>query len=293
MKSVCIALALSGLAQASPSTLRRLQADTTAPNEPADLLEEMSLDLKETESSLYAALGVDEPPEPESDEPSTEGLDKPRRRAIGYVQVCVKLKWQGVTYNNVQGLTVKCYDEDDVGSDDHIMTMTTGHSGCARGYYRDDGSDDYDHNSYADLYCEVTSGRIGIMPSVTHVATNHKASNGFAKTINAYIDRVRYNWTGQQPNGCSDSDVWAPVWSALSNMGPVCNQHDLCYANCYQSQKECDDEFLDLMDSRCRKLFSDSGSNFGICRHIMANLMHAGVNSQLGTDAYNAAQKNC
>lgn len=96
-------------------------------------------------------------------------------------------------------------------------------------------------------------------------------------------------------NGCGPESLWpgiADVASFLTGFGDQCDNHDLCYNNCGETQTSCDEEFRDMMYSECND-FWDSQAGQDACK-VVADGMYALVRDN-GEDAYNGAQEayNC
>lgn len=221
-------------------------------------------------------------------------LDYPdyRRRPSGTIAVCVDIYYVGYVWPQ-DGLTIKCWDEDS-DWDDFITEGITGWDGCMRKNWSDDGWYTYDYLSYADIYCEVSSPYFPVIEITSHVSYDRNPRSDYNAHINSFVDRIRHNVSpGVRPNGCGDQPWLAPILNVITNMVPVCNQHDMCYSNCDQTKQECEAEFEEYALSRCRKLHVDYGPNHGWCRDVIENVMSSILSGHLGDDAYRASQSNC
>jgi hypothetical protein len=91
-------------------------------------------------------------------------------------------------------------------------------------------------------------------------------------------------------NGCGPASLWPginDVANFLTGFADQCNNHDLCYNNCGETQAWCDEEFRDMMYSDCND-FWDSQSTKAACKAV-ADGMYALVRDH-GSAAYVAAR---
>jgi hypothetical protein len=91
-------------------------------------------------------------------------------------------------------------------------------------------------------------------------------------------------------NGCGPASLWpgiTDVASFLDDFADQCNNHNLCYNNCGETQVWCDEEFRDMMYSVCNDV-GYSQSTKAACKSV-ADGMYALVRDH-GSAAYVAAQ---
>ena len=78
-------------------------------------------------------------------------------------------------------------------------------------------------------------------------------------------------------NGCGPD---LPDWlhdaaDSVNGFQDACNSHDVCYGNCGNTRKECEDEFWVDMYAQC----DGSYLNYYFCR-VLADIFHAGTYTQ-------------
>jgi hypothetical protein len=96
-------------------------------------------------------------------------------------------------------------------------------------------------------------------------------------------------------NGCGPASFWPGINNVadfLTGFAHQCNNHDLCYNNCGETQVSCDEEFRDMMYSACND-FWDSQTTKATCL-VVADSMYALVRDY-GSEAFDDAQAayNC
>jgi hypothetical protein len=92
-------------------------------------------------------------------------------------------------------------------------------------------------------------------------------------------------------NGCGSEASWPGVTTltdAFTGFADQCNNHDLCYNKCGETQASCDDEFREMMFSSCNDTRDNRVANLS-CK-ATAYTMYALVH-KYGAEAYDAAQK--
>jgi len=90
-----------------------------------------------------------------------------------------------------------------------------------------------------------------------------------------------------EQNGCgaSGSIIQAPSIS----FEDCCNEHDLCYSDCSDTKKNCDDRFYECMFCSCSKEY-DFFVSEAICEELACTYYQAV--DEFGCSAYEAAQEN-
>lgn len=215
----------------------------------------------------------------------------------GKIEVCVVGSEAGVQ-TQLANASVKCYDQDTIGSDDHMGSGTTNSQGCVTINYTTKNPSFWKacHGwdwcaDKPDIYCKVTKDAYYPVYSKT------KTSQSQSKTLNLnmamYIDRVKRGDTGNA-NGCGPSSMGkfgTDVADALSGFENQCKNHDLCYESCTETKKTCDDEFRDMMVSQCNYKFDHK---FVETCWGNANVLDGMVRA-FGDDAYAGAREkgNC
>ena len=110
-------------------------------------------------------------------------------------------------------------------------------------------------------------------------------------TVTMYPDRVARGDPGQR-NGCGPASDWDDlnvVVDFLTGFGNACNNHDLCYNNCFETKQSCDLELRDLMYSECNDS-QDSNAGKAACK-AAASTMYALVrDNSLGQERFDAGQ---
>jgi hypothetical protein len=176
----------------------------------------------------------------------------------GQIKVCA-----AVDSVPVADATVRCWD-DDLNSDDFMVSGTTDSNGCATLNYQTksngwwscgnwDGCSGWYSNP--DIFCEV-SGEC-IAPEKTRYKNNQN-QNQLANfgTVNVVADTDFCHDSSW--NGCGPSilpDWLRDTFNSVSGFEDACNSHDVCYDNCGKSRAECEDEFRDDMYAQCDSHF--------------------------------------
>jgi hypothetical protein len=193
----------------------------------------------------------------------------------GQIKVCAAAGSEPVA-----GAYVKCWD-DDYNSDDFMTDGTTDLNGCVTlnyqtkttswwwpGYWWDSYS-----SAHPDIFCEVSGDCI--RPTNTWTKNNHN-QNYLANfgTVNVVADAAFCSdstWNGCGP----DLPDWlSDAADSVSGFQDACNSHDVCYGNCGNTRKECEDEFWVDMYAQC------DGSYLNYFCRVLADIFHAGTYTQ-------------
>lgn len=210
------------------------------------------------------------------------------------INICIKKKEEGYT-SMLSGATVKCWDEDSLDADDLMTgTGTTDSNGCVTLTYTKKISTvlspcaGWDCTSNPNIYCKVA--KTGLYPLYTDTKEDWNQTNvaNFG-TVTIYPDRT--GDPGGTPNGCGPVTLWPGINSVadiLSGFGDQCDNHDLCYGNCYESKKNCDLEFKSMMYSKCNDVW-DTKDSKNLCKSVAYGMYK--IVKDYGADAYNSAQE--
>ena len=93
-------------------------------------------------------------------------------------------------------------------------------------------------------------------------------------------------------NGCgSTSYGFQAVNDAgtyLTGFGDMCNNHDLCYSSCGETQQTCDDEFRAMMYSKCNRDHDTIPGKEG-CKKVSDGMYK--IVEKLGGDIFDDSQR--
>jgi len=158
---------------------------------------------------------------------------------------------------------VTCFDEDDLYEDNHMASGFTSSGSFSLTYtkktnvwYNPCRGWDCSPGDNPDIYCYVGRRNFAspdIFPYRTGIQQNWNQDDDLdLHAITVYPDR-RQSWCA---NTCGPAgiDQFVPDFEFKEE----CRQHDCCYTDCGETQSTCDDEFYDLMLSRCREVYGDS-----------------------------------
>lgn len=213
----------------------------------------------------------------------------------GKIKVCVSGSEAGVV-QTVKNASVKCYDEDTLGNDDHMGSGTTGDDGCVTINYSTkkpkfgkacNGWDWCANNP--DIYCVATKDIYYKTYSKTKV--DKSQSSTLEVEITMFVDRVKRGDPGTA-NGCGPSSAGkfgSAIGNALTGFEDQCKNHDLCYESCSETQQTCDDEFAAMMYSHCNNKWDHKTR--GACYTKVETLYDAVDN--FGKDSFDGARGNC
>jgi hypothetical protein len=210
------------------------------------------------------------------------------------IRLCVRAMEKGSS-EPLADANVVCYDEDYANGDD-IMTGSskrTGSNGCVTLSYRKKKSSwwncyGWDCTTNPDIYCKVK--KTGYYPLYTNTKNNaNQERTANLGTVYIFPDRVQRGDVGTI-NGCgpSDFDGINNVADFLTGFGDMCNNHDLCYNACGETQQSCDNEFLFMMRSECNDHW-DSNKRKQLCKSV-ARSMYFMVHTR-GEEYYNYGQE--
>jgi secretory phospholipase A2 len=108
-------------------------------------------------------------------------------------------------------------------------------------------------------------------------------------TVYIFPNRVARGDPGTY-NGCGPESLWPGITDAatyLTGFADQCNNHDLCYSSCGETQASCDEEFRDMLYSDCNDYWDSQGTK-AACKSV-ADGMYLLVRN-LGADAYVISQ---
>lgn len=208
---------------------------------------------------------------------------------------------EGGELSPLSGAKVQCFDEDFLFTDDRMTNVvTTGEDGMAELSYQSKrsssfwrpcrGWDCWPDNHNPDIYC-IVSKPGSFMTAYTSTLENRRQDRTtHFGTIRIYPDRVARGDAGSI-NGCGPASVWSgvrDVTTFLTGFGDECNNHDLCFNSCSETQNTCDNEFLDLMVSNCHDKY-DTKSLQDACRAVAVGIFE--VVQTLGGPAFEDAQQ--
>jgi hypothetical protein len=208
------------------------------------------------------------------------------------INICVQSKEEGST-SPLPGAAVQCWDEDIDADDAMTGTSTTGSNGCVTLSYSKKTPKRYNPctawdcpgSTNPDIYCRIT--KTDFYPLCTDTKGNSNQDNiADFGTVTIYPDR-----TGDATNGCGPASEWDDineVANFLTGFEDQCNNHDLCYSDCLETQQNCDLEFKYMMYSKCNDSWDFSDKI--LCKSV-ADGMYALVRD-LGATAYSRSQSN-
>lgn len=216
------------------------------------------------------------------------------------IDICVNTREGGITTNmGENAATVRCWDEDPGNPDDAMTgTVSTDANGCATLSYSKKSPKWYNPcrgwdcapYSNPDIYCIVTTSSNYYHTLYTDTKgghnQNHPANFG---SVTLYPDRVRRGDPGTT-NGCGPASNWDGVNDVadfLTGFADQCNNHDLCYNSCEETQRDCDIEFRDLMYSQCNDVH-DAVTLQELCKAV-ADGMYAIVR-EYGAESFEEGQ---
>ena len=116
----------------------------------------------------------------------------------------------------------------------------------------------------------------------------------YFKNVMMYPDRVKRGDDGAY-NGCGASSfpkMFTSLTDTVTGIKTSCNNHDLCYENCDETQSTCDIEFREVGYSICNDMH-DTGAQHTSCK-LAVKAMYE-LLKQFGSAAYDqeAKDKRC
>lgn len=213
------------------------------------------------------------------------------------VNVCVKFR-EGGKETRLDA-NVKCWDEDSANPDDAMTsTVRTGSDGCVSLSYSKKDPKWYNPcNGWdcapwddPDIYCKISKSGY-YLTAYTDTKEDHN-QNSVANfgTVKVYPDRVARGDPGSV-NGCGPQSKWdgiSDVANFLTGFEDVCNNHDLCYNSCRETQASCDLEFRDLLYSCCND-YHDTVTLKKACKKVADGMV--ALVRKFGDEPYASGQR--
>lgn len=214
----------------------------------------------------------------------------------GSIKVCVKTKTPSGAEVIVSGAYVQCWDEDLDGDDVMTSAVSTGADGCATltyqvktpKWYNPCTAWDCPGYTNPDIYCIVT--KVGMYELFTNTMED-KGQDTRADFGTVIIYPYR---TGPgSANGCGPASAWPginQVASFITGFGDQCNNHDYCYNTCAETKLSCDNEFLNMMYSKCNKSWDTQDKT--TCKTVALGMYNL-VRTSIGDTAYANSRGLC
>jgi hypothetical protein len=209
------------------------------------------------------------------------------------IKICVQSKGKGQV-SPLSNAIVYCYDED-LDGDDFMAMGTTSSDGCVKLSYDEKESSYWNPNagwdaffSNPDIYCLVTKSNFYKLYTDTKEDWSQGRTANFG-TVTIFPNRVERGDPGTV-NGCGAENFPGGINEVIdfvTGFKNQCNNHDLCYNDCDESQENCDLEFKAMMYSECNEIWDTSKKSH--CK-TAADGMYYMVNEH-GSDAYKAGQE--